>query len=217
MQWRRPQIPRQFYDPLNRARSFAGFGATSHRSSEAFALTQTGTPGNLLDSYSEDMAWGQGQEGGAIAAPPLIGGGPAVGPITGLLNAPFGTILGPDGVPIQWKNPTSVANFPIQASTAVNPPPISPLPVLSLNYARNLLVIQNNSVAPTAGDVAPTLFVAFNAQPQLGFALGLPPGVGITFDIICPRDSVFVAWGTFSNAGASVVIQGVVVQGTYSP
>jgi hypothetical protein len=214
MQRRRPPFP---MGPPPGYRRFAGLGGNVHRTNDPVAVNPDGTPGSFFDTYSEDQAWGQGQGGGAISTPPLIGGGPVTGLPFGITTVPFGTILGPDGKPILWKNPTSVASVPIQASTAVNPPPIAPTPVLSLNYARNLLIIQNNSVAPTAGDVAPTLFVAFNAQPQLGFSLGLPPGVGITFDIICPRDSVFVAWGTFSNAGASVVIQGVVVQGTYSP
>jgi hypothetical protein len=213
---RRPQgIPQEFY----RLKPFRGLSGNTHRNAEDYGVSRAGTPGNPVDPYTEQPpTWGTGAAGmSPVEMPPLIGGGPAPQGGAGLLTAPFGTLLGPDGKPILWKNPTSVASFPIQASTAVNPPPISPTPVLSLNYARNLLVIQNNSVAPTAGDVAPTLYIGFNAQPLIGFSIGLAPGVGITFDIICPRDSVFVAWGTFSNAGASVVIQGVVMQGTYSP
>lgn len=110
-----------------------------------------------------------------------------------------------------WSNPTTFASVPINASTNTQ------TPILAQNYQRNALIIQNGSLATVAGDVAPTLYVGFNAQPQVGGALALPPGVGVVFDIICPRDAIFIAFGPFTNTGGSVVIQGVVLTGTYSP
>jgi hypothetical protein len=89
-------------------------------------------------------------------------------------------------------------------------------PVLSLNMQRNALIIQNNSTA-TAPDTAPTFYIGFNAQPQIGLNLAVAPGVGILLDIICPRDSVYVTIGPFVNGGGTVVVQGAIVQGTYAP
>jgi hypothetical protein len=98
---------------------------------------------------------------------------------------------------------------PIIASTPIN------VPVLSLNDQRNGLLIQNNSTA-TSPDVAATFYIGFNAQPQAGLAVAvLPNGGGVLFDIICPRDAIYVL--VFGNTGASSVVQGAVVQGTYSP
>lgn len=110
-----------------------------------------------------------------------------------------------------WTNPTTFATVPINSSTNIS------VPVLSQNFQRNALIVQNGSTATAVGDVAPTLYVNFNAQPQVGYALALPPGVGVAWDIITPRDSVYVAFGPFVNTGGSVVIAGCVVQGTYSP
>lgn len=198
-------------------RVFRGLGGESHRSTDPIGIRPDGTPGNFVDPYQENRAWGNTGAGGGFVAPPLIGGGPGIGLPPGLATTPFGIILGPDGKPLLWKNPTTFASVPIIATTAANPPTPSPNPVLSLNYARNLLTIQNNSIAPTAGDIAPTMYVGFNAAPQIGISLGLAPGVGITYDVICPRDSIYIIFGTFTNTGGSVVIFGTIVQGTYSP
>ena len=84
-----------------------------------------------------------------------------------------------------------------------------------MNFQRNMLVIQNNSTA-TAPDTTPVFYIGFNAPvSSAGFGLALAAGIGITFDIICPRDSIFVLQA--GGGGASLVVAGVVVQGTYAP
>lgn len=197
-------------------RMFSGLGGEARRATDPIGVRSDGTPGNFVDPYRENRAWGDTGSGGALTLPPPIGAYPAAG-VLGVPTTPFGVILGPDGNPLKWKNPTTFATVPVLAVTTVNPPTPSATPVLSLNYSRNALSIQNNSVAPTAGDVAPTMYVGFNAAPQIGTSLALAPLQGIAWDIICPRDSIFIIFGPFTNTGGSVVIQGTVVQGTYSP
>lgn len=166
-----------------------------------------GTPGPRM-VYDESMVWGTNGPGDAQISAPVDPSTP-VAPVTNVnqqvdtgLTVPFGVTL------VKWKNPTTMQSVPILSSTPAN------VPVLSLNMMRNALVIQNNSTA-TSPDVAPNFYIGFNAQPQAGLALALAPGAGILFDIICPRDAVYVliAGGT----GASQIIQGAVVQGTYAP
>lgn len=202
-------------NPLFRLSGLAG---ESHRSSDGVGINPNGDVGPLIADYNERTAWGTGGPGGAgVSSPPPVGAFPSLTGLVGVSTTPFGVILGPDGKPFKWTNPTTFASVPILASTAVNPPTPSATPVLSLNYARNALTVQNNSTATVAGDVAPTMYVGFNAAPQIGISFALAPGVGHSWDIQTPRDSIFIIFGAFANAGASVVIQGVVVQGTYSP
>jgi hypothetical protein len=118
------------------------------------------------------------------------------------ISLPFGISI------IKWRNPTTMQSVPILGNTPNN------TPVLSLNMARNALIIQNNSTA-TSPDVPPTFYVGFNAQPQVGLSLAVIPLSGILFDIITPRDSIYVL--VAGGVGVSVVTQGVVVQGTYAP
>lgn len=168
-----------------------------------------GTPGTLYyPDYNETTVWGTGSENDTVVAPvdpstPIPG---ITGPdeVDTGLSIPFGVSV------VQWRNPTTFQSVPILASTPQN------VPVLSLNMKRNAVVIQNNSTA-TAPDSAPTFYIGFNAQPQIGLALGVAPGVGILLDIICPRDSIYLAFGPEINTGGTVVIQGSIVQGTYAP
>lgn len=131
-----------------------------------------------------------------------------VGDMASPQTMPFSYPFGEAG---SWSNPTTFATVPINSGTG------SALPVLSQNSQRNSLIIQNNSTATATGDVAPILYVGFNNQPIVGFALALAPGVGIAWDIITPRDSIYVVFGPQVNTGGSVVVRGAVIQGTYAP
>jgi hypothetical protein len=194
--------PRVGPGPLGPApmRMRRGFGDIPNSSGAAGPLVAPYTEGDI---YNPPGITSGGSSGGNVAAtaptsdPALTGYMPA--------SAPFGES------DRAWSNPNTFASVPINASTNTQ------VPVLAQNYQRSALIIQNGSLATVSGDVAPTLYVNFNAQPQIGSALALPPGVGIVFDIICPRDSVYIAFGPFVNTGGSVVIQGAVLTGTYAP
>lgn len=194
-------------DPV--PRKFEGLGALGKATrdrADGFPSV-LGTPGvPLSPNYDERQIWGTSDANGQVVAPidPLTPIAPASGPsvIDPGISIPFGVSI------IRWKNPTTMQSVPILASTPSNQP------VLSLNMSRNALIIQNASTA-TSPDVAPTFWIGFNAQPQQGFSLSVVPGGGILFDIITPRDSVYVLIA--GGVGVSVVTQGVVVQGTYAP
>ena len=195
-----------------RRRAFAGLGGPAARSGAtdgAFPLPD-GSPGSLVWPYDE-RAPTFGQDGPAgvgmppilntpampIPAPPVDTGTTADG-----LSLPYGASTVP------WQNPTTVQGVPIVAATPAN------IPVLSLNLKRNLLLIQNNSTATGAGNTAPTFYVSFNSQAQVGLSLALLPGGGVLYDIICPRDSVYI---TIAGGVGVFVVAGVVQQGTYAP
>ena len=168
--------------------------------------SRTGTPASLIaDNYEETMIWGT-DGNGPVTAPidPSFPIQPTPGPqeFDPGISIPFGISI------IRWRNPTTFQSVPIILSTPTN------TPVLSLNMERNALLIQNNSTA-TSPDVPPTFYIGFNAQPQVGLALAIAPLAGILFDIITPRDSIFLLQA--GGVGATVVVQGVVVQGTYAP
>lgn len=120
------------------------------------------------------------------------------------VQAPFG-----DGGS-DWQNPCSAHTIPIAGNSG------GVLAVLTQNLKRNLLVIQNNSTA-TAPDAAPTFYVGFGQIAQVGQGLGLPPGVGVVFDIVCPRNAVYITIGPQVNTGNTVVVQGAVVEGGLTP
>jgi hypothetical protein len=166
-----------------------------------------GSAGTVFtDVYNEKFIWGTDNSAGQVVAPidPSTGIVPEQGPqvFDPGISLPFGVSI------IPWRNPTTMQSVPINANTQTL------TPVLSLNMYRNSLIVQNNSTA-TAPDVAPTFYIGFNAQPQVGLSLALAPGAGLLFDIITPRDSIYVQ--VAGGVGASVVVQGVVVQGTYAP
>lgn len=120
------------------------------------------------------------------------------------LRAPFGD--GDSG----WQNPCTTHTIPLTAG--IDPTQA----ILTANKKRNLLIIQNNSTA-TAPDAAPTLFVSFGQLAVVGQAMGLPPGVGIVLDVVCPRDAVYLVFGPSTNTGGTLKVQGVVVEGALSP
>lgn len=189
--------------PANRGGLGALSGRTSDRDGSDFPASD-GTPGPM--NYDERFIWGTADSAGQVIAPtdPSLAIAPTPGPtvVDPGVSLPFGVSI------IPWRNPTTFQSVPILASTPIN------VPVLSLNMKRNGLIIQNNSTA-TAPDIAPTFWLGFNAQPQVGFSLAIAPGAGLLFDIITPRDSVYVTIA--GGVGASVVTQGVIVQGTYAP
>lgn len=187
--------------------NLAGLGGSnaSDRGSQGFPGTNGADP-VFLSPYDETQMWGTNDPMGMVGAPidPSVAMPPDQGPqvFDPGISIPFGVSI------IPWRNPSTFQSVPILAATPIN------VPVLSLNMARNSLIVQNNSTA-TAPDIAPTFYIGFNAQPQVGLALALTPGAGILFDIITPRDAVYVL--VAGGVGASVVVAGVVVQGTYAP
>jgi hypothetical protein len=194
-------IPRKF----QRSTGLGGLGHVGERRPEGFPLS-TGAPGSCFPGeYSENEIWGT-PNNGPVTAP--IDPSTPIPHEDGLtqfdpgISLPFGVSV------IRWKNPTTFQSVPILASTSAT------VPVLSLNMDRNALLIQNNSTA-TAPDVAPTFFVGFNAQPQAGLSLAVLPLSGILFDIITPRDSIYILIA--GGSGVSQIIQGAIVQGTYAP
>jgi hypothetical protein len=107
----------------------------------------------------------------------------------------------------QFVNKLRMTNsVPIGSSTAVT------AAVVGANEQRALLILQNNSTA-TGPDSAPTFFFGFGTQPQVGFSLALPPGVGIVLDVRVPSDAIYVAFGPSVNGGGTRVIQGVCAEG----
>lgn len=108
----------------------------------------------------------------------------------------------------QFVNKLRMTNsVPIGSTTVVT------AALIGANEQRSLLILQNNSTATVAGDSAPTFFFGFGTQPQVGYSLALPPGVGIVLDVRVPADAIYVAFGAFVNAGGSVRIQGVAAEG----
>ncbi len=107
----------------------------------------------------------------------------------------------------QYVNKLRVTNtVPIGSTT------VSQVAIVGVNEQRALLVIQNNSTA-IAPDTAPTFYIGFGTQPQVGYALALPPGVGIVLDVRVPSDAIYVAFGPSVNGGGTRVIQGVCEEG----
>jgi hypothetical protein len=84
------------------------------------------------------------------------------------------------------------------------------------NFARALLVIQNESFATVAGDIAPTMYFGFGMTCTVGNGLALPPGVGIVLDVRVPANAIYCTLGPSVNTGSSVVIQGMIQEGGIS-
>lgn len=188
-------------------RRYTGLGSSQALDRAGFPLP-SGAPGSGVDPYNETEVWG-GQPGAQVTAPVDLSAPLPLPPpdVTGAdgLSVPFGQSK------TAWHNPNTFQSVPILASTPTN------VPVLSLNLARSALIIQNGSTA-TAPDVAPILYVGFNSQPIIGFSLGVAVNlIAAFFDIICPRDSIFIAFGPSVNGGSTVVVRGCVVQATYIP
>jgi hypothetical protein len=164
-----------------------------------------GDAGNWVYPYTEQGFWGDGAQGSNLPGlPPPIGQPPPA--LTPQQQSVISTPYGQSDRP--WTNPCTYAGFPIPSAGGQ---------ILSGNYNRNSLIIQNTSTA-TAPDIAPTLYIGFNSQAGQGLgSLALPPGLGFFWGASDPppRDSIFA---TFIGAsGASVVIAGAAIQGTYAP
>lgn len=166
-----------------------------------------GSPGNPVWPYTENVQYGDA--GGApLTLPVAVGAADAslTDQQSSMVSTPYGQSDRP------WRNPTTYSGFPI--TVALN----AVQGILNMNPQRNSLIIQNTSTA-TAPDVAPTLYVGFNSQPSLNSgALALPPGLGFYWGAAdCPpRDNIFVTF-IGGNNGATVVLNGCVIQGTYLP
>lgn len=182
-------------------------------------INPDGSPGNPLYPYDENGLWGDGSTGGAV--PATVSTPPAVGtPLPTLDQVQQQSVSVPFGESARdWVNPMTYATVPLLGNLTVTTGQTQNLPLLSLNLKRNSLIIQNQSSATAAGDVAPTLYIGFNVQAVVGQSLALPPGLGFFWGASdCPpRDSIFVALGPFSNGGGTVTIAGCVIQGTYVP
>jgi hypothetical protein len=182
----------------------------------------SGADGSPVWPYGENGIWGDGSQTTDVTAPlsPALASQPNPASPTGnprsgggrSASTPYGEADRP------WYNPTTYSTVPILGITTGGNPQ-SPLPALSGNLKRNSLIIQNSSTATVAGDIAPTIYIGFNNQPQVGASLVLTPGLGFYWSAAdCPpRDSIYILIGTYVNTGLSVVIAGCVVQGTYDP
>jgi len=184
-----------------------------------------GGPGSPLFPYSEHGVYGDGSQFSAGGTAPITQPPPDVGqPPPALTPQQLSMISTPVGQSDRpWMNPCTYATVPLFA--AIGPgvagdPVLGQLPVLSLNYQRNALIIQNSSTADTTtGDFAPTIWIGFNASPLEEGALALPPGLGFFWGAQDPppRDSIYVLIGEYDNTNNTVVFGGCIVQGTYAP
>lgn len=105
-----------------------------------------------------------------------------------------------------YQNPNRSSTIPIGPNTQPY------LALVSINPKRTSILMQNNSTATTAGDVAPTMYFNFGAQAQVGIGIGLAPGVGLVLDNNVQADSLYVTFGPSVNTGNSVVVQGAVLE-----
>jgi len=127
-----------------------------------------------------------------------------------LTNGSAGQVPVPNGT-VPWTNPTDAASTPITTATP------SGVAVLQGNAKRNLLIIQNNSIATTAGDTTPDFWIEFGRAALVNFSIRIKPGEGLVLDTICPRSQLYVTIGPFSNVGLSTIVAGVITQGCHSP
>lgn len=100
-------------------------------------------------------------------------------------------------------------------------------PLLIADNYRNLLIIQNNSLA-TSPDVAPNLFVSISGPVQLvafqnpvshaisSFAFNaitLQPQEGLLLDTRVLTNAIYVTWGASTNTNGTVYTNGVLMYG----
>lgn len=124
----------------------------------------------------------------------------------GVFNAYQGSIGGSLTATGGYQNPNRSATIPIGPNTQPN------IALVAANPKRVSILMQNNSTATTAGDVAPTLYFNFGAQAQVGIGIGLAPGVGLVLDNNVQADSLYVTEGPMVNTGGSVKVQGAVLE-----
>lgn len=150
------------------------------------------------------------------------GAGPKIGGINMLMPSPYDDIWTSldDGVfnayPGRLGDETSSANGyqnPNRSATIpIGPNTRTGIALVAINPKRVSILMQNNSVATVSGDVPPTMYFNFGAQAQVGIGIGLAPGVGLVLDNNVQADSLYVTIGPSVNTGASVVVQGAVLE-----
>jgi hypothetical protein len=95
----------------------------------------------------------------------------------------------------------------------IGPTTLPNVAVVTQNFRRALLIIQNLSTA-TAPDTAPVLFFSFGTVPGSFANLALPPGVGIVLDVRVPTDAIYCLVGQYSDTGGTTKVQGIISEGT---
>lgn len=88
-------------------------------------------------------------------------------------------------------------------------------PLLLADNFRNLLIIQNASTA-TSPDTAPTLYIGLDGPVSIAriqYAFALAPGIGIVLDTRVLNNSIYAAYGSFTNAGLTTVVAGILTYG----
>lgn len=137
-----------------------------------------------------------------------------------------GGILLPASIPNQ--NPSNEFPWVSRGYAIVIPVNINPgKPLLLEDNYRNFLLIQNNSSA-SSPDTAPKLFIALDGPVQsvsiplvpgpgsTSFpynAITLAPGEGLLMDTRILGNSLYFAWGAFSNAGGTAGVFGMCIYG----
>jgi hypothetical protein len=114
--------------------------------------------------------------------------------------------------------PSNLNPFPWSAFTSRIPVPLSLNPnvaVLNASVLRNYMLIQNNSTA-ISPDTAPNLLVNLDGPvdtSQQQQYVNVPPTFGLVFDTRVPSNPIFLAWGSFADAGGSAIVGAVVWSG----
>jgi len=125
--------------------------------------------------------------------------------IAGAITQSMPPVAVPNGTAL-WKNPTVATGIPLS--------PANSGLVLPANIKRNLLIIQNTSVAAAgAGNTAPTLYVNFGAAATAASALAFTAGQGIVLDYIVPRNEIYVL---FAGGSGTFTASGVIQQGSHT-
>lgn len=142
------------------------------------------TPRSLIANEGYEAAWTQ---------------------LTEFFNQPLPALADGSAAPLPNTNPTAEYPWASRGYPIVIPQNINTkVPLLLEDNYRCMMIFQNNSVAPTAGDVAPNLFISLDGPVQFvtlfgqSFAynaLTLVPQEGLLLDTRVLGNSIFVAWG----------------------
>jgi len=137
-------------------------------------------------------------------------------------NQPLPLLADGSRAPLPGQNPTNEFPWVSRGYSIVIPVSVNPnTPLLLEDNWRNLLILQNNSVA-TSPDTAPNLFIALDGPVQsitVGTAsfpynaLSLAPGEGLLLDTRILGNALYFAWGAFSNGGGTAVVFGMCLYG----
>lgn len=132
-------------------------------------------------------------------------------PLSQLAPGSIPVAIDPRSFPSYFKNPAASQGQLINLTP--NLPGGGLLVVVPANPKRNLLVIQNNSSATGAGNVAPTLVMALDGPipsaainpPIAAQYLNFPPGQGLVLTTRVPTNDLYFVWttgtGTFVQGG----------------